>query len=141
MEQGAARANAPSVTLLLCPPCGCQAATLELSPHVSAPGAFINVKTMYGKMTRASGTSFASPYVAGVLALWLQHQHAHAAAAGKPLAPGTVRQEAVLRALVATAKGVPDASNARFLEPVAKMGAGECCGARCCTSGCRGVRC
>ncbi|WIA37929.1 hypothetical protein OEZ86_001306 [Tetradesmus obliquus] len=98
--------------------------SLLLAPHVAAPGAFIPVVTMHGSSYRASGTSFASPYIAGVLALWLQAQQQQAAHSGRPLAAAEASQAAALRGLVSTAKGVRSDGNSSFLEPVAKLGAG-----------------
>lgn len=80
--------------------------------------------TMEGQQDTSSGTSFAAPYVSGVLAMWLQHKQAQAAAAGLALDSSTVSQEAALKGLVSTAKGVQDPHNSAFMEPVAWMGAG-----------------
>jgi hypothetical protein len=91
---------------------------------VAAPGAFIQVRTMTNDVTYVSGTSFSSPYAAGLLAMWLQYKQNEAAAAGVKLDPATVSQEVALRGLVATAKGVKDPLKPAFLEPVARMGAG-----------------
>lgn len=111
--------------------CARQNPSLLLAPHVAAPGAFIPVVTMHGSSYRASGTSFASPYIAGVLALWLQAQQQQAARSGRPLAAAEASQAAALRRLVSTAKGVRSDGNSSFLEPVAKLGAGAvqeyCC--------------
>ena len=71
------------------------------------------------------GTSFSSPYTAGLLAMWLQHKQKQAALANVRLDPATVSHDAALRGLVATAKGVKDPLKATYLEPVARMGAGE----------------
>lgn len=49
-----------------------QAPDLTLVPAVAAPGAYINVKTMTDDSTYVSGTSFSSPYTAGLIAMWLQ---------------------------------------------------------------------
>eukprot|EP00775_Hariotina_reticulata_P009901 gene9901-10058_t len=104
------------------------AASLELTPHLSAPGAFITVRTQENSTTRASGTSFSSPYISGSLAIWLQQQREAAArrnVAGAPLLGAVVAgQDAALRGLVATAAAVPDEDNSSFLEPLAKVGAG-----------------
>ena len=75
-------------------------------------------------MDTNSGTSFAAPYVSGVVALWLQHKQQQAAAARETLADDDINHDAAMRGLVATAKGVPDPNNKEFLEPVAWMGAG-----------------
>jgi hypothetical protein len=71
--------------------------------------------------TRA-GTSFAAPYTAGVLALWLQHKQAQE----QDVDPNSVSHEAALKGLVATAKGVADSGNSEFMASVALMGAGGC---------------
>jgi hypothetical protein len=99
--------------------------TLQLAPHVAAPGAYISVETMHGSSYRASGTSFSSPYIAGVLALWLQAHQQQAERSGKPLTAREANQAAALRGLVSTAKGVKNGDNQQFLEPVAKLGAGK----------------
>lgn len=103
-----------------------QAPNLGLLPHVAAPGTNIRVLTRGGSATTASGTSLASPYVAGALALWLQQKRATAAAAGSTLPALSVNQDAAIRGLVTTARPIPDPDNAAFLEPVAKVGAGAC---------------
>eukprot|EP00775_Hariotina_reticulata_P014225 gene14225-14369_t len=97
---------------------------LELHPHVSAPGAFVRVRTQDGYSTRVSGTSFSAPYISGCLALWLQQQQQAASVAGLELDPKTVDQQAAMSGLVATAQPVPDSDRAGFVEPVAKVGAG-----------------
>jgi hypothetical protein len=106
-----------------------QAASLELMPHVSAPGAYITVRTQENSTTRSSGTSFSSPYISGSLAIWLQQQREAAATGGSSASPllhsWTTSQDTALRALVATAAAVPDADKGSFLEPLAKVGAGE----------------
>jgi subtilisin family serine protease len=94
---------------------------------VAAPGAYINVETMHGSSYRASGTSFSSPYIAGVLALWLQAHQQQAARSGRPMSATETNQAAAIRGLVATAKGVKSSGNEQFLEPVAKLGAGRTC--------------
>lgn len=53
-----------------------QAPDLTLVPAVAAPGAYINVKTMTDDSTYVSGTSFSSPYTAGLIAMWLQVRRA-----------------------------------------------------------------
>jgi subtilisin family serine protease len=80
---------------------------------------------MYGSSYRASGTSFSSPYIAGVLALWLQAHQQQAARSGKPLSAHETNQAAAIRGLVSTAKGVKSSGDEQYLEPVAKLGAGE----------------
>jgi hypothetical protein len=72
-----------------------------------------------------AGTSFAAPYTAGVIALWLQQRQQQAADAGVSLDAASVSHDAVLRGLVSTARGVPDRDNKDFLESVALMGAGK----------------
>lgn len=79
---------------------------------------------MTDDVTYVSGTSFSSPYTAGLLAMWLQHKQKQAAIAGVSPEPETVNQEAALRSLVATAKGVKDPMKPSYVEPVARMGAG-----------------
>jgi hypothetical protein len=103
---------------------------LTLTPSVAAPGAFIQVKTMANEVTYVSGTSFSSPYTAGLLAMWRQYKAKQAAAQRRALAPREVDQDAALRNLVATARGVADPLTPGFYEPVARMGAGEAPG-RC----------
>eukprot|EP00775_Hariotina_reticulata_P009496 gene9496-9659_t len=71
-----------------------------------------------------SGTSFSAPYVAAVLALWLQYQQQQATASGKTLERTSVNQEAALRGLVATAGPVRDVFKPEFLEPIARCGGG-----------------
>ncbi|KAF8069702.1 subtilisin-like serine protease [Scenedesmus sp. PABB004] len=90
--------------------------SLRLGPHVSAPGSYVPVITMWGGPYRASGTSFASPYIAGVLALGLQ--------AARLSPPARLRQAGALQALVSTAAGVPTRARSDVEEPVAKVGAG-----------------
>lgn len=75
-------------------------------------------------LLHTAGTSFAAPYTAGVIALWLQQRQQQAAEAGVALDAGAVSHDAVLRGLVSTARGVPDRDNKDFLESVALMGAG-----------------
>jgi hypothetical protein len=101
-----------------------QAPDLTLVPAVAAPGAYIQVKTMTDEATYVSGTSFSSPYTAGLIAMWLQHKQKEAALANVRLDAASVSQDAALRGLVATAKGVKDPLKPTFLEPVARMGAG-----------------
>lgn len=60
----------PCVPLPVLPPP--QAPDLTLVPAVAAPGAYIQVKTMTDEATYVSGTSFSSPYTAGLIAMWLQ---------------------------------------------------------------------
>jgi len=81
---------------------------------------------MTDEATYVSGTSFSSPYTAGLLAMWLQHKQKQAAQANVKLDPSTINQEAAMRGLVSTAKGVKDPLKQSFLEPVARMGAGRC---------------
>lgn len=57
--------------------------------------------------------------------MYVQHKQKQAALANARLEPATVSQEAALRGLVATAKGVKDPLKPTFLEPVARMGAGR----------------
>lgn len=54
----------------------------------------------------------------------LQHKQKQAAVAAVRLNASTVSQDAALKGLVATAKGVRDPLKPTFLEPVARMGAG-----------------
>jgi subtilisin family serine protease len=82
---------------------------------------------MYGSAYQASGTSFSSPYIAGVLALWLQAHQQQAERSKKPITALETNQAAAIRGLVSTAKGVRNADNRQFLEPVAKLGAGRGC--------------
>lgn len=70
------------------------------------------------------GTSFSSPYAAGVLALWLEAKAADAAARGTTLSTAAAGQAAAARAIVATAGRVPAEFGPDFVEPVARCGAG-----------------
>lgn len=62
----------PSLSVLPPPKTHTQAPDLTLVPAVAAPGAYIQVKTMTDEATYVSGTSFSSPYTAGLIAMWLQ---------------------------------------------------------------------
>mgnify|MGYP001807272107 CR=1 FL=1 len=80
--------------------------------------------TSTAPVVAAAGTSFAAPYVSGIVALWLQHKQTQAAALGVSLDADAMNHEAAMKGLVSTARGVPDRENAKYLESVALMGAG-----------------
>lgn len=88
---------------------------------------------MDGSKDFASGTSFAAPYTAGIVAMWLQHKQQLASKEGVPLDTDETSNDAALRGLVATAQGVQDESDSEYLEPVARMGAGRFWGGDGCT--------
>lgn len=58
--------------------------------------------------------------MSGIVAMWLQHKQAQ-----DIVDPKALGHDAALRAMVATAQGVPDQQNPKFLESVALMGAGK----------------
>jgi len=110
----------------LCGPTTPQTPTLELTPHVAAPGPEDWETGKIGGTDYASGTSFASPYVAGCMALWLQQKQQQAEASGRALDPASVNQEAVMRAIVSGATGIPDKLQGdSWRQPVPWMGSGE----------------
>eukprot|EP00775_Hariotina_reticulata_P012451 gene12451-12588_t len=91
---------------------------LAVKPDIAAPGA------LYSSLTDASyqtwlGTSMAAPYVAGVIALWMQQQRLSGV-----VKPSAGWPSAAFTALKNTAKPLPFPGASGLMWPPAKVGAG-----------------
>eukprot|EP00775_Hariotina_reticulata_P014226 gene14226-14370_t len=99
--------------------------TLELTPHVAAPGANLRIVQANGAVDFRDGTSYASPYIAGCMALWLQHKQQQAAASGQPLELSNVNQDAAMKAIIAGSGAIEDLLQGNiWRQPIPRMGAG-----------------
>ncbi|KAF6255747.1 hypothetical protein COO60DRAFT_1462014 [Scenedesmus sp. NREL 46B-D3] len=94
--------------------------SLEMNPHLLAPGGSVYTRSMNDLATVSSGTSMSAAYMSGLLALWLQFKRQQ----NITWQAGDIAQAAALRDFMLTSHPVRDQSSWEvFYEPVARVGA------------------
>jgi hypothetical protein len=98
-----------------------QEPSLEMNPHLVAPGGSVYTRSLADVATVSSGTSMAAAYMSGLLALWLQFKRQQ----NITWQPEDLAQSAALKDFMLTSEPTRDQSSWEvYYEPVAKVGAG-----------------